>query len=59
MKIDTDKNFVILTPEKDIDAFQLGRLFAEMHLQGIIVNIDIPICTIKKEDFISYIIKKL
>lgn len=66
MKIDTDNVFVILEVENKYDFFQLGQLYGDMHKNGFDAHVMLPSdesslgkLSIKKEDFISYIIKNL
>lgn len=66
MKIDIDKTSVILEAENKYDIFQMGRLCGDMHKQDLNVSISLPsdeesfgTLTIKKEDFVSYILKNL
>jgi hypothetical protein len=67
MKIETDKNFVIIEAENKYDIFQLGQLCGDMHKYGFDLKVMLPsdieeslgTLRIKKEDFISYIIKNL
>lgn len=66
MKINTDKVFVTLEAENKYDIFQLGQLCGNMHKHGLENHVLLPpdespfgILSIKKEDFISYIIKTL
>ena len=74
MKIESDSVFVMLKTENKYDIFQLGQLFGDMHKHGFKAHVMLPSgeeaspsgeessfgkLSIKKEDFISYIIKKL
>jgi hypothetical protein len=67
MKINTDKVFVTIEAENKYDIFQLGQICGDMHKHGfenhVLLSPDesssFGDLSIKKEDFISYIIKNL
>lgn len=66
MKIETNKTSVILEAENKYDIFQLGQICGNMRKQGVNLKVSLPTdeislatLTIKKEEFIFYMIKNL